>query len=242
MTGLLQGVSCACLPASGLVALADLRCLPGVRVLRQSKSIWLRWEPTDDEILRRVLAIGGARLYQKRDGRWYEPGRHLPAFDVPELIDGSPLSAVLTPAPVEAKPAPTEPLRPVSLSLVRDSRFRPAGALLSEPAPLVSWCDRATTKQITALRAARKGNRILLTGRKLPALVGAQRFWGRRVFVPLGYRAEPALAESDWLSALGMEEEAVLLLTNEGAEVVPGTALQPLSRAAARLAVGDPIP
>lgn len=242
MAGPLDGVCCACLPPSGLASLAAVRCRPGVGVYRDDGRVWLRWEAGDDEILRRVLPVAGVRLFARRDGLWYEPGCRLPAFDVPPMEEVSPLPAVLTPAPLRAEPAPSQSWPPIPLRLIRDDTGRPATALLCAPAELGRWASGATTRQITALRAAKKGGHVLLLGPRLPSLRGASRFWGRRVLFPLGFRPEPPLPESALGALLGIGAEAVALVTAEGADVVPEDALRPLSRAAARLAEGETAP
>jgi hypothetical protein len=238
----LDGVCCACLPPSGLASLAAVRCRPGVFVYRAGAYVWLRWEAGDDEVLRRVLPVPGVRLFTRRDGLWYEPGRRLPAFDVPRMEEVSPLPAVVTPTPVRAEPVPAQTLPPVPLKLVRDDHSRPAAALLCASAELGRWASGATTRQITALRAAKNEDRILLLGPGLPALRGAARFWGRCILFPLGFRPEPALPESALCALLGIGDEAIALLTDEGADVVPAEALRPLSRAAARLVAGEAAP
>jgi hypothetical protein len=155
---------------------------------------------------------------------------------------GPRLSTALTPAPLQAEPVPVQPLPQVPLMLARDPQSRPASAMLCAPVELARWADGATTRQITALRAARKEGSILLLGPRLPVLNGAVRFWGRRVFLPLGFRPEPALPESALCAVLGVGDGAIALLTAGGAEIVPEEALHPLSRAAARLAAGEAAP
>jgi hypothetical protein len=235
----LENVSCARLPLASLPALAGLRCRPGVTVRIEGASAWLRW-PVDDEGVRRcVQPLAGAELYEIRDGVWYRPGRHLPAFEVADE-DGRPLEGALFPAPVEPEPPPVVALSPQVIRLAPADRPRAATVMHTPLAELGRWADTATTAQLAALRAARSGDRVLLLGRPLPALPGGLRLWGERLLVPLGFRPEPAFPESTLLEALGVGPENLVLLTAESAEVVPRGAFEPLTRAAVRLACSWP--
>jgi hypothetical protein len=103
---------------------------------------------------------------------------------------------------------------------------------------LADWADRATTRQLESLEAVVCTGRVLLRGERLPALPG-ERFWGRRVLLPLGCRADPELADEVLAEALGLQPGEVALLTGAGVEVVAAEQFAPLSRAAVRRAVGE---
>jgi hypothetical protein len=75
----------------------------------------------------------------------------------------------------------------------------------------------------------------LLRGERLPAIVEAERFWGGRVLVPLGFRVEPDLPETAIRAAAAVSPNEVLILTPDGAETVPEQAFAPLTRARARM-------
>jgi hypothetical protein len=72
---------------------------------------------------------------------------------------------------------------------------------------------------------------------RLPALGEGLRFRGCDVMIPLGYRAEPDLADRALRQAVGAEPDDLVVLDDEGAELVPRQAFRPLSRAGIRLAV-----
>ena len=195
-----------------------------------------RWQPWDEQVLRRLLPISGVQLYTCRDGRWYRHGRHLPAFDFPEHLDYRPLHAVLTPAPVEAVPPPALKPQPVRLTLVPDHRPRRTTAVACGLAELGRWADMAPAARLAAIRAAHCNGRVLLLGERLPHLPGSERFWGEQVLVPLGYRPEPELPERALREALGLDPEELLVLGDGYAEVIEQRFFQPLSRAQVRLA------
>ncbi len=234
MNAALDDVCCASLPPGVLAALAGLRARAGVRAREAGGRVWLWWPAGDEAVLRRVLPLPGVELFARRDGLWYRPGRRLPSSGVPAEDRAKPLAAVLSPAPVTPQLAQARPA-PVGLTAVRDGRPRPATALLCELGELVRWADAATTRQFTALEAARCGGRVLVRGGRLPAVAG-ERWWGRSVLVPLGYRPEPGLPEGVLASALGLADGDAALLRAEGAEVVSAATFGPVSRAAVRLA------
>jgi hypothetical protein len=236
MTSPLHEVCCARLPADQLPALAGIRCAPGVRVALAGASAWVCWEVGDEPVLRRILPVAGVRLYLRREGRWFRHGQHLPDFEVLENLNYRPLHDVLTPAPVRPLPARVPELRPVTLTLADDDHPRRTTAVACNLAALCAWADTVPAARLAGLRAAHCRGRVLVLGQRLPPLPAGERFWGERVLVPLGYRPEPALAEGAICTALGLGEDELLLIRPGNAEVVPGSALRPLTRAGLRLA------
>ncbi len=240
MATLLSEICCASLPLASLPALAELRCTPGVRVAVEGEQAWLRWPAEEEGIALAILAIRDAVLYAEREGQWFRLGSRLPAPDWPNHLASRPLHDVLVPAPVEAAPVPTTRLKPVRLRLVRDPRPRETTALRCSLAALAAWADHATTAQLAAISGIHSDNEAVLRGRGLPPLPCAQRYWGERVLVPLGYRADPELPESALLAALDAGDDGVAILENEGVELLQLNAFEPLSRAGVRLTFAEP--
>jgi hypothetical protein len=239
MTTPLDNVGCASLPLSALPALAAVRCVPDVTVAVIGERAWMRWPPGRGDVLVCVAALAGVDLFEQRDGHWYRPGHHLPAFGLPPHAPSRPLAQVLVPAPVQAETPPHLALISEPLRLVREEQPRAATALWCSLSALRKWADRAPTAELAAVHAARCDERVLLLGRRLPPLPGTDRLWGERVLIPLGYRPEPALPESALLEALQITADELIVLALEGAEVLPRSALQPLTRSAVRLALGE---
>jgi hypothetical protein len=71
---------------------------------------------------------------------------------------------------------------------------------------------------------------------RLPALEGGQRFWGCDVLIPLGFRTEPNLADRALRQAVGAKPDDLVILDDDGTELIPRQAFRPLSRAGIRLA------
>jgi hypothetical protein len=246
----LEDVCAARLPVSALEVLADLRRESGIRVRLAPASgdgvneahAWVHWDPGNLTVLRRLLPLRGIELYAPRDGLWYRPGAHLPSFGVPQEANDEaiPLARAVTPRPIEVIEAGGDDVRgprPIRLGLTRarDETPRETTALLCVLTELGEWADRATTTQLAAIEAAWSGEMALLLGHGLPPL-GGERFWGRRLLAPLGWRPDPDLPESTLLRALGVVEGEIVILEADGFEAIPRDAFQPLTRAGVRLA------
>ncbi len=87
------------------------------------------------------------------------------------------------------------------------------------------------------MKAARAEDEVMLLGRGLPVVAGGVRFWGIRVLVPLGFRADPDLPEPALRRSLRVAEDALLVLEADGVEVVPREAFRRVTRAGLRLAL-----
>jgi hypothetical protein len=246
MTAPLDAVTCACLLQAALVVLADLRRHPDVVLTLVDDRAWVRWPPGDEAVLHRVLPVPGVELYEQRDGAWYRPGSSLPSSGPPGEGSAQPLATVITPLPVQLEVVKGQPgatasfVVPAALELVRDDQPRETTALLCSLEVVGPWAESATTAHLSALYAARCGGTVLLLGRSLPPLSGAERFWGGRVLVPLGYRVEPRLPDSALAEALPLKSDELLLLRREQREVLPRSVFQPLTRASVRLALREP--
>jgi hypothetical protein len=239
MTPSLRDVCCARLPPERLSALAPLRAHSGVEVTLTDGGAWVRWPAGDEEVLRRVLPVAGVELYALRDGRWHRHGRHLPSFDAAPSGVARPLDRVLLPAAVEPILPPPVAIRPVPVTLAPDARPRRTTALVCGLAELAAWADTTSTARLGALRAARRGARVLLLGDRLPLLTGDERFWGEQVFAPLGWRPEPDLPEGAIREALSVVADEVVLLKATEVEAISRAAFAPLMRAGLRLALRE---
>jgi hypothetical protein len=249
----LDEVCLASLPAAALPALAPLRCHPDVEAWRSGERLWVLWPAGSSDVLHRLLPVAGLELYTRREGLWYRLGRRLPAFEVVLTKETMPLHRLLTPAPCQPEAPPANhasggvyPRRDqpggshaatVALRLVREEKPRLTTALRCELVQIGKWSERATSAELAAVRGAYSGNRVLLLGGRLPPLPG-ERFWGERVLLPLGQRAEPDLPESALREVLGLAEGEIAVLDQEGVDIVPAGALRPLTRAGVRLALG----
>ena len=80
----------------------------------------------------------------------------------------------------------------------------------------------------------------MLIGDRLPAVPGAVRFWGTDLLVPVGHRPDPDLPPAILRDAVGAGSDELVLLDEDGADVIPRAAFAPLTRAGLRLALRDP--
>jgi MoxR-vWA-beta-propeller ternary system domain bpX2 len=220
-------------PADGLESLAPLRTKGGIRVVA-GEVAWVTWENDRPDVIIALLAVPGAELFEPHDGRWFRPGDRLPAFDVPPAGESIALDRIVVPAALTTSDPDAREQRRVPLKLVRSEVVKPTSAIRCQVESLRAWADTATTADITAVKATRSGDVVWLLGNKLPAIPGAERFWGERVLIPLGYRAEPDWPESALREATGIGPDEVLVLTEGGSEALPADAFRPLTRAAIR--------
>lgn len=230
----LDDVCRAALPRASLPLLAPLRCEPGLRFALHEDDLWLSWDAANERILAALLPLSGVRLFAFRAGRWFPPGKHLPALDLPSGLDEQPLDRVLFPTPVNPIAAGQAPVQRVRLTLTPEGRPRPTTALLCLQKDLARWADSAPAPRLAALLGICRDQEVLVLGKNLPPIAG-QRFWGQDVLMPLGYRPEPELPESAVRQALQVADEELALLTSDRVDVVPRAHLTPLSRAALKL-------
>jgi len=234
-----KDVSAARLAAEHLPALAPVRNHEDVRVHAAEGVAWVRWPAGRVEVVRCLLPVPGVEFFTRRDGLWFRFGSRLPTAEVPPSGDGRPVAAVLVPARFEPTLPRSESMPPVRLGLVRGGEPKPATALGCAVADLARWADTATTAELAAVRAARSGERAVLLGSHLPAVVSATRFWGTDLLVPVGFRPDPDLPPAALRAAVGATAEELVLLDHDGAELIPTAAFEPLTRAGLRLAVRD---
>jgi hypothetical protein len=105
---------------------------------------------------------------------------------------------------------------------------------------LSAWAETIPSSRFATLRAALAGDAVMLIGPRLPTIAEGERYWGTRVLIPLGFRAEPDLPDDAIRRALGVAAEDILLLAPRGYEVIPGRVFRPLTRAGIRLAERGP--
>ncbi len=238
----LAQVGCASLPLAALAALGDLRRAEGISVTVAEDRAWVRWEPGDESVLRRVMPLPGAELYTRRGLHWYKLGARLPSFGLPmdqPGLESRPLHRAVVPRAVWPEPPGDVTVIAVELALVRDDHIRTATALRCPVNVLGQWADIAPSSRFNGLLASRSRSVVLIVGSSLPEVAGpgVERFWGARVLTPLGLRAEPSLPEQALRGVLGIGDDQLALLSADGVEIIPYAALRPLSRAGVRLAV-----
>jgi hypothetical protein len=226
----------AAIPTAAMARLAPLRDRSGLEIALSGKHLWLRWHESDDSISQAVFAIPGARLFTSKDGQWHEPDRSLPTFDMPESLSFRPIAAVIAPASLASiASADFAPLA-MPLELVADATYRPTLALVCPLGDFASWARSVPPSGLRKLRAARCDGRLFVLGKSLPWIDGGERFWGRSVLVPIGYRPRPDLGEESLRTLVGVADSDVLVVRPDGIELVPQDAIAPLSHASLRLA------
>jgi hypothetical protein len=236
--GLLDEVTGARIPGSALPLLAEIRCAPGVEVISDEAYCWLRWPREREAVVQRLLPIAGVQLFVKRDNRWHELGRSLPAGPIPLDRPGMPLLQVLVPAAVHPEMPTHLGAIKLALRLAADSTPRQTTALRCPLVTFRKWIDGATSAQIDELRAAVAEDQVLVLGTKLPVLPGNRRYWGgSRILAPLGLRPDPPFTSHVLLEGLQIQEDEVALLEENGVEVLSQAIFADVTRAGVRMAL-----
>lgn len=229
-----KAVAAARLPATTLPALALVRTRPGVTVAVDDASAWAFFAPGDEAVMRCLRPVADVAFFESRGGHWYAFGRRLPSSVRPPSEEARPLDRTLFPEPLVPIPPPEAFGGPVPLRVVRGRAMRPTSAMSCDIAALATWAEGATTFELSATRAARCGERAMLVGERLPAIVG-RRYWGHRVLLPLGMRADPDLSDDALRIACDVGDDELLLLDETGPAAIPDAAFAPLTRAGIRL-------
>jgi hypothetical protein len=249
-----KDVRCVCIPAQNLRDLADLRDRPEIRVTLAGGRAWVWWQADSDvmgEILaRRIMPIEGVELFTQRGGQWYRLGDHLPAFDIPIVVESTsaPLDRIIIPAKLSAVRPEESRRKPLQIKLERDHKhaMRPATALRCSLRVLAEWVGHATSSQLSHLQGAWRGASdvedgdaeaiVLGSPRTLPLLQEGVRYWGTDLLVPLGYRPVPELPEPALRRVVGAGPADLVVLDEDGFEVIGREAFRPLTRASVRMA------
>lgn len=219
---------------SGLAELAALRRVSGVRIVESAESAWIIWDGEMPSIVRALQAAPGVAFYAHDQGNWRTIDASLPDFTVPHDEKSMSLAQAVLPDFLAPAPTPEFSGARVNVTLVPCGQPRPTTALRCSADVLRRWCEHATAHEIGLLSGAICDGRVWLRGEELPVLLGAERFWGHLVLVPLGMRPEPDWPESPLRSAAFVDDEEILVLTPDGPEALPVPALRRLSRAAVR--------
>lgn len=238
-----NAIRAARIPAAALPALAALRHRTDLRLFRQGDSIWVRWPAVDAAALQAIFPIPEAAFFVPMDGHWRRLHHRLPAAEGPPEGEGQSLASLLFPDPFAVDPPDGSAAKPIAIRVRPGGEPRPASALACLLADLEPWADSATTHELKSVRAARSGDRIVLLGKLLPPARNASRYWGDSLLIPLGMRADPDLPAALLREAIGAASNELVLLDARGAECIPQSAFQPVSRASLRLALsrgGEP--
>lgn len=232
-----SAVCAARLPVAGLAALAPLRSDGEVRILLEPEIAWARWPAKREDVIRCLLPVTGAEFYQRRGESWYRFGSRLPTSAVPPPGIDRPIASVLVPSRFSISSGNAESRTPIVLRIVRGGEPQPVSALACLIQDLAAWASTATTRELANVRGACKREQAVLLGARLPSIPGGKRFWGESVLAPLGFRVEPDLSQTAVLEAVGASQDEMVIFHEDGVEILPRSAFEPLSRARVRLAI-----
>jgi len=232
-------VSAARMPMAGLLAFAAIRNRSGITIQRDENDVWVIFPAGDAEVLRCLRPVIGVQFLARRGSSWLQFGKRVPTVEKTRLLGGLPLDKAIFPTSLAADPPIDSPIMPVPIRIVRGGSIEAATAVRTNVESLAHWADAATTSELVVVRGARCGSEAVLLGQRLPMLAGAQRYWGKRILVPLGFCSDPELPEALLLEACGAANDEIVLLDFGGASMIAESAFEPLTRAGLRLAARE---
>ena len=249
-------IRCASLRVDDLRVLADVRNRAEIRVLIAGDRAWVCWpaglETGPGILAGRLLPLEGVELFTERGGRWYRLGEHLPALGVPfhGKENGVGLDRMLIPGKLSAQRPSGRLTESLGVDLVPEERetIRLATAMRCSLRVLSVWAEQATSLQLSRLEGAcrqaaageDRETEAFVRGASgtLPLLRESVRYWGTDLLVPLGFRVDPELPEQVIRAVVGAGEADLVVLDEQGLELIARGAFEPLFRAGVLLAVG----
>lgn len=224
------------LPLQHAGRLGPLRQTPGLEVLADGDTLWLRG---DDPAAAESLAVRSlpaeGRYTVQPDHTLIPRSRRLPVGTLPGGDWGTLAAWLCVTAPTAGFPGQTD--RRVPLSLVRSAGERPAELLITGPTHAARWADSASQLRLAALSVAvdREHGRVALRGTPLPPLPGERYTVRAGVALPAGLAfAKPVTCE-DAAKLVGLDGEDLALFDRDGAwSLLPGDCFIAATRATLR--------
>lgn len=229
-------VNAARIPWVELAALGSLRVQPDVLVNKDGDFAWVRWGKNPKPVIDCLLGVPRVLFFCQKGADWIPYGRTLPTGIKPPREMGDPVSVHLSPIPPQFSLEASEPVTPLPWRLVRGGTEQPVIAQVCSLENLAKWAQTATTIEIESCLGLCFQDRALLRGQHMPSITGAQRLWGNRVWIPLGWVMEPLLTEEVLLDALKVDPQEIVWCQEKSLELVSLGDFAPLTRAGIKLA------
>ncbi|CAN5197606.1 hypothetical protein BH11PLA2_BH11PLA2_37470 [soil metagenome] len=227
-------ITAARIPATSLPVLAPLRAESRIRIDTAGNAVWIRWPAELTEVLELLRPVRGVEFFEPRPPRWHRDGRRLPSSVEPPSGEGQSLFSLIAPARFATRNAEDAATAPTPWTLQPGGEPQTATAMTCELTPFQAWAEVATSAELQSLKAARSGPRVRLLGNTLPSIAGAARYYGRRLYLPLGYVLAPDLGESLLMASIGLAADELAFLEQDHVDVIPAKVFHPLTRAGVR--------
>jgi MoxR-vWA-beta-propeller ternary system domain bpX2/FtsH ternary system domain X7 len=209
-------------PRASAEAIARLPRLSGLAICELDEELWLRGKLLDESLQRQLALIPGGRHFTLlADGQLIPLGKIVPRGRLPEgpwtlLADW--LDGVLSLPPVIPWANSSEGIRQaIPLRLVRCDTERVSALLETPLAEFSAYVAIAPQWRIDRWSFAASSDGVaLVRGAPLPSLPGVQWTADQCLFVPAGYRWEPAVEAELVRQSLGLEPGDAALLRPGG--------------------------
>ncbi|TGD79545.1 hypothetical protein [Hymenobacter wooponensis] len=222
-------------------ALGTVRTQPGLRVAQAAGQLWLRGLPATGELalpLRQLPALASYAL--NAEGQLFPSGSLTPTSRLPDLVWQPIREFVPLEIPVAALPGQLASQH--SLQLVPATHAPAGAALLTTLAAWQAYADGAPEIRLQRLRfAVSATNQVLVLGIPLPPIQGQELWLHEGLLLPAGLAFETPLIASLLARKLNPQQDSFLLFAANGEwERIEQHFLQPASRSAVRLTLGNP--
>lgn len=223
------------IPLASLGQLDLLRDRTDVRVTEEADQAWVSWEEPWEPVIESLLAIPGVLYFEPWEDRWLPLGKQVPVSVGPPSSGGRLLGSILVPEPLVGI-RPAEAIPPAfSWKLVPGGKAQTATALKCSLADLFTWAQGVPDSLIEDLQGALWEDEVLIRGERLPVILRATRFYGKRVWLPLGYQGDPDLPEESMIGLAGKRGGGILVCGETDQQWIPDEAFAQLGRAAIQM-------
>ena len=204
-------------PLSRVSAAAALRLIPGITACAVGDDLWLRGDDDSNQSLERALArlAPSARFAVLPDGALVPHAHSLPNGFLPRGVIWAAIADLLGPQ-LQSGALPADLPPPLSLTLHRSVRERPATVLVTTMSSLADYGEGAPAVRLERLLFATDGTRAIIWGDPLPPLSGDRYVERSGIAALCGFEWRPAIDPPSLRRLLALKDGDLALLLPDG--------------------------
>jgi hypothetical protein len=236
---------CTKMARAEAISLGPLRLVPGIFVLVDRESLWIRGDGSDESVDLLLRKLPATRFHVVEGNKLLEPGKRIPRGVLP----GGEWVAIadwLKPVAQTAALPGTAPAK-TSLTWGFSDRVEEARILRTDPETFRAWALRVANVRLQGLRfAVSEAGSVLVWGQPLPPIPGRRFVERDAVAWPCGMACEPAvdakILRRITCAADGDHADDLILFNDDGSfTAIPATAFVAVTRAAVRVSLPENI-
>jgi hypothetical protein len=226
-------------------SLGPLRLIPGILVLVDEESIWIRGDGSDESIDLPLRKLPAARFHIVDENKLLEPGKRIPRGVLP-VGEWVAIADWLQPVAQTAALPGTAPAK-TTLTWGFSDRVEEARILRTDPETFRAWALRVARVRLEGLRfAVSESGSVLIWGEPLPPIPGRRFVERDAVAWPCGMACEPAvdakILREITCAAQGDHAEDLIVFNDDGSfTAIPQSAFVAMTRASVRLSLPENI-